>query len=52
MFVRASQYKRREEKHLDATEWFFALIICSKCFGHLYARHQELEIILVYCRIR
>jgi len=36
----------REENQLDATEWFIALIICSKCFEHLYA-HQELEAILV-----
>jgi len=47
MFVRASQYKRRKENQLDATEWFIALIICSKCFGHLYANHQDLETILV-----
>jgi len=32
---------------LDATEWFIALIICSTCFGHFYAHHQELEIIYV-----
>jgi hypothetical protein len=38
---------RREESQLDATEWFIALIICSTCFGHLYAHHQELEPILV-----
>jgi hypothetical protein len=37
----------REENQLDATEWFIALIICSICFGHLYANHQELETILV-----
>jgi len=47
MFVRASQYKRREENQLDYTECFIALIICSTCFGHLYAHHQELETILV-----
>ena len=47
MFVRASWYKRREENQLDTTECFFALIICSTCFGHSYARHQELETILV-----
>ena len=47
MFVRASLYKRREENQLDATERFIALIICSTCFGHLYAHHQELETILV-----
>jgi len=39
--------KRREENKLDATEWFIALIICSTCFGHLYANHQEFETILV-----
>ena len=38
---------RREENQLDATEWFIALIICSTCFGHLYAHHQELETIPV-----
>jgi len=47
MFVRASQYKRREENELDATEWFVALIICWTCFWHLYAHHQELETILL-----
>ena len=30
---------RREGNQLDATEWFFALIICSTCFEHLYARN-------------
>jgi len=47
MFFRASLYKRREENQLDATEWFIALIICSTCFGPLYALPQELETILV-----
>jgi len=47
MFVRASLYKRREENQLDATERFIALIICSTCFGHLYANHQDLEAIIV-----
>jgi len=51
MFVRASFCKRREENQLDATEWFIALVICSTCFGHLYANHQELETILCYYRI-
>ena len=40
-------YERREENQLDATECFIAIIICSICFGHLYAHHQELETILV-----
>ena len=31
----------------DVARPFIALIICSKCFGHLYAHHQELEIICV-----
>jgi hypothetical protein len=26
---------------------FIALIVCSTCFGYLYAHHQELETILV-----
>jgi len=47
MFVRSSLYKRREENQLDATERFIALVICSTCFGHLYAHHQELETLLV-----
>ena len=47
MFVRASFYTRREENQLDATECFIAFIICSACFGHLYAHHQELETVLV-----
>jgi len=47
MFVRASLYMRREENQLDAAECFIALIICSTCFGHLYAHHQELETIRV-----
>ena len=38
---------RREEKPLDAAEWFIALIISSTCFGNFYAHHQELEIICV-----
>ena len=39
--------KRREENQLHASECFITLIICSICFGHLYAHHQELETILV-----
>ena len=40
-------YKRREENQLDATKCFIALTICSTCFGHLYAHHQELETTLL-----
>ena len=47
MFVLQSLYIRREENQLVATECFIALIICSTCFGHLRAHHQELETILV-----
>ena len=39
--------QRREENQLDSTECLIALIICSTCFGHLYAYHHELETILV-----
>jgi len=41
------KFMRREDNQLDGTECFIALIICSTCFGHLYAHHQELETILV-----
>ena len=37
----------REENQLDATECFIAIIICSTCFGHSYAHHQELETVLL-----
>ena len=47
MFFRASLYLRWEENQLVATECFIAFIICSTCFRHLYAHHQELETILV-----
>ena len=36
-----------KKNQLDATEWIIALIICSTCFGHFYAHHQELETICV-----
>jgi len=36
-----------KKNQLDVTEWFIALIICSSCFGHFYAHHQELETICV-----
>ena len=39
--------RRREENPLYATVCFIALIICATSFGHLYARHQELESILM-----
>ena len=36
-----------KKNQLDANEWYIALIICSTCFGHFYAHHQELETICV-----
>jgi hypothetical protein len=36
-----------KKNQLDAPEWLIALIICSTCFGHFYAHHQELETICV-----
>jgi hypothetical protein len=47
MFVRASYYKCNEKNQLDGTECFIAIIICSTCFRHSYAHHQELKTILV-----
>ena len=32
-----------KKNQLDAIEWFIVLIICSTCFGHFYAHHQDLE---------
>ena len=32
-----------KKNQLYATECFIALMICSTCFGHFYAHHQELE---------
>ena len=36
-----------KKNQLDATECLITLIISSTSFGHLFAHHQELEIILV-----
>ena len=48
MSYKEDPYKCVENKNqLDANEWFIALIICSTCFGHFYAHHQELETICV-----
>ena len=45
--LQAAVFMLREANQLDATEWFIALIICSRCFGHFYAHHQELKTICV-----
>jgi len=37
----------RENIQLHVTQWFIELIICSTCFRHYYAHHQELETIQV-----
>ena len=42
-----SSKMRSEENQLQATECFIALIICSTCFGHSYAHHQQLVTIHV-----
>ena len=48
IFLPKSTFKCVEKKNqVDATEWFIVLIICSTCFGHFYAHHQELEAICV-----
>jgi hypothetical protein len=35
------------KNQLDATQLFIEPVICSTCFGHLYAHHQELKTILL-----
>ena len=37
----------KNKDQLDATSCFIILIICSTCFGHFYAHHQELTTIVV-----
>ena len=32
-----------KKNQLDVTECFIELTICSTCFGHFYAHHQELD---------
>ena len=39
--------KCEEENQLDATQCFTELVICSTCFGHDYAYHQEPATILL-----
>ena len=36
-----------KKNQLDVTECFIGLMICSTCFWHFYAHHQELETICV-----
>ena len=36
-----------KKNQLDVTECFIAFMLCSTCFGHFYALHQELETICV-----
>ena len=40
-----------EENQLDVTKCFIELVICSTCFGHVYAHHQELVTILLVWRV-
>ena len=40
-----------EEDQLDATQCFTELIICSTCFGNVYAHHQELATVLLVCHV-
>ena len=39
--------KWEEENQLNATHCFVELVICSTCFGHEYAHHQEPATILL-----
>ena len=38
---------REGKNQLDATQCFIELVICSTCFGLVYAHHQELATILL-----
>ena len=46
VFVHHWWNEKRDQ--LDATQWFIELIICSTCFGHHYAHHQELVTIQMF----
>ena len=35
-----------EENQLDVTQCFIEHVICSTCFEHIYAHHQELATVL------
>ena len=39
--------KMESRNQLDATQCFIELVVCSTCFGHVYALHQELATILL-----
>jgi len=47
MTVRSEMLPVEIKCQLDATEVFIAdLIVCSTCFGHHYAHHQDLKSII------
>jgi len=48
-FVNWSYYciNWRIKNQLDATYYFIVLLIGSTCFGHYYARHQELATVML-----
>ena len=37
----------KNKNQLDATYYFIVLLVGSTCFGHYYARHQELATIML-----
>jgi len=56
-----TKYKLKNKNQLDAIYYFIVLLMGSTCFGHYYARHQELTTIMLittlvvsflsYCRL-
>ena len=42
-----------EEDQVNGTQYFIELVICSTCFGHVYAHLQELATIglLLVCHV-
>ena len=44
---RASLWQLKNKNQLDATNYFIVFLRGSTCFGHYYARHQELATIIL-----
>ena len=46
-FVSRRFFPLKNKNQIDATYYFIVLLIGSTCFGHYYAHHQELTIIML-----
>jgi len=45
--TQTSTIQLKNKNQLDATYYFIVLLIDSTCFGHYYAHHQEIAIIML-----